>query len=403
MDRWRWRDRQTWATGLALLGLVALALALRLPGIERRPMHNDEANQAYKAGLLMDTGRYRYDPFEHHGPTLYYLTLPEAWLQARGHFADTEILTYRIVPLIFGVLLIVLLVAVRDALGTVATVAAGVWIAVSPAMVYFSRFYIQEMLLVCFSFGLLAALWRYHRAPGYGWAVVAGLCAGLMHATKETCILAWGAMAVAAAVEGYRQRRRPERTAAPWERERLYHLGAAAAAAMIVSVTFFTSFFTHWRGPLDSVLTYTTYLNRGVAPDTTHNHPFWFYLRILTYAKPARGPAWGEDIILVLGAVGALAAWIRPRSLQGSPVALRCLSLYAVVLTLVYSAIPYKTPWCLLSFWHPWLILAGAGTQVVVLGSRRVWLRALLALLLAAGAANLARRALLASGRYAAN
>lgn len=60
------------ALALALLGALVCAAALRLPDLAARPMHFDEANQAYRAGILLDTGVYRYDPLEHHGPVLYY-------------------------------------------------------------------------------------------------------------------------------------------------------------------------------------------------------------------------------------------------------------------------------------------------------------------------------------------
>ena len=35
--------------------------------------------------------------------------------------------------------------------------------------------------------------------------------------------------------------------------------------------------------------------------------------------------------------------------------------MYTLVLTAVYAAIPYKTPWCALSFLHGWILLAGFG------------------------------------------
>ena len=37
-----------------------------------RTFHPDEANQAFTAGRLLETGRYEYRPDDHHGPTLYY-------------------------------------------------------------------------------------------------------------------------------------------------------------------------------------------------------------------------------------------------------------------------------------------------------------------------------------------
>ena len=70
-----------------ILLIAAAALALRLPQLAVRPMHGDEANQAVRTGLLWETGVYRYDPAEHHGPSLYYLTLPALWLSGAKDFA----------------------------------------------------------------------------------------------------------------------------------------------------------------------------------------------------------------------------------------------------------------------------------------------------------------------------
>ena len=55
--------------------LAGLALALWSFSLDRRPMHNDEAVNAIKFGRLWEHGGYKYDPNEHHGPSLYYATL----------------------------------------------------------------------------------------------------------------------------------------------------------------------------------------------------------------------------------------------------------------------------------------------------------------------------------------
>jgi len=47
-------------TGLVWLAVAAGALALRLPSLERRPMHTDEAIHAWKFDALR-RGEYRYD------------------------------------------------------------------------------------------------------------------------------------------------------------------------------------------------------------------------------------------------------------------------------------------------------------------------------------------------------
>ena len=49
-------------SALAVLLIVAGALAFRLPRLDVRPLHNDEAVNAIKVTELWQGGRYRYDP-----------------------------------------------------------------------------------------------------------------------------------------------------------------------------------------------------------------------------------------------------------------------------------------------------------------------------------------------------
>jgi len=349
----------------ALILLVAAgALVFRLPRLDLRPMHGDEAVEAFKTGLLLDQGTYRYDPHEYHGPTLHYGSLPVLWLSGAKSFAETTERGFRLVPLGFGVGLILLLLLVGDGFGRPAAVCAGVLTAISPAMVFYSRYYIHEMLLVFFTFAAIAAGWRYAWSRRVGWAILAGACLGLMHATKETCVLAYAAMGLA--VLGKLTWRRwwgyPINVGAV---VRGRHLLAALAAAAVVSVTLFSSFFTHWRGPLDSVLTYASYLRRsgGVG---LHEHPWHYYLRMLAYTQAARGPWWSEGLIVVLALVGFGAVMVRESVPEANTPLARFVAFYTLFLTALYAVIPYKTPWCLLSFLHGMILLAGIGVIVLV-------------------------------------
>jgi uncharacterized protein (TIGR03663 family) len=188
--------RGCWAAGLGLL-IVAGGLALRLPRLERRPMHGDEAVHAVKFDGLWQTGEYVYDPEEYHGPALYYATLPIVWLGGARTLAETTEATFRLVPVLFGVGLILLLLLVADGLGRGATLAAGALTALSPVLVFYSRYYIQEMLLAFFAFAVIGCGWRYVQSRRIVWAVLAGVGVGLMHATKETCIISYGGMLTA--------------------------------------------------------------------------------------------------------------------------------------------------------------------------------------------------------------
>ena len=160
---------------VCILLLAAAALAIRVPWLSARPMHGDEANQAMKAGLLLESGVYRYDPSDHHGPILYWLTLPSLWLNGVQDFGHSSEFAYRIVPVVFGAGLILLLLLLADGIGRPAALTAGVLTAISPAMVFYSRYYIQETLLVFFTLATLGSAWRYARTRSFGWALALSL------------------------------------------------------------------------------------------------------------------------------------------------------------------------------------------------------------------------------------
>lgn len=377
-----------WAVFGVALALLA-GLALRLPQLDRRPFHTDESVHAAKFLGLWLEGAYRYDPREYHGPFLSYATLPFAWLSGAQTAPELKESTLRGVAVLFGAVLIGLTWLLRPGLGSTGTVAAAAWTALSPSLVYYSRYYIHEQLLVAATMLFLAACWRGWRMPHWRWAVLAGLGLGLMHATKETFVFVLVAAAVAVGVTELLERRSRTcvRTVADGDARRssgktipappvgvglqdrrfwmlaLLALGVAAA----VSCLLFTSFFTHAAGPLDSVRTYLPWFSRA-AGESPHLHPWTFYLERLAWFHAPGGPIWSELAILVLAAIGGGAALAGRLPGTVDRRLARFLALYSVVLAIVYSAIRYKTPWCVLGFHHGWVLIAGVGVAVLVDG-----------------------------------
>lgn len=387
---------------LGLLLATAVALALRLPQLGERPMHNDEAVNAIKFLSLWETGVYRYDPNEHHGPTLPYATLVAGWFcRATGHSPLNDTLL-RLATVAFGVGLILLLPLLADGLGRPAIVCAAFLTALSPAMVYFSRYYIHEMLLVFFTLMFAAGAWRYVQKPSPGWLVMAGAGLGLMAATKETFVIELAAM-TGAVVATIAWTRWMDGVALEWRRWlRPAILVPFIAVALVAAMLFFSSFFTNARGPLDSVLTYLPWVHRagGASP---HLHPWYFYLQRLFFFHAGKGPWFTEILILALALTGFAAA-LRNRRLAGANTTLVCLvGFYTLLLTAAYSVIAYKTPWCVLAFLHGMILLAGVGAVVVVKAPRPVWLKWTAAVLLLAATAQLGWQSWRASFPFAAS
>lgn len=393
-----------------LLAPILLAAALRFPDLASRPMHADEAVHADRFGTLLEGGGYAYDPSEYHGPTLYYLTLLPAWLQASRRYVDLDEVTLRLVPAALGVALVAAHLGARELLGPAGAAVAALLAAISPAMVFYSRYFIHEMPLVLFSFGVLLAAQRYLRSPGAPPALLAGACAGLMIATKETAPLALGCMVLALALTRLVSRG-PGEALAPihgvlWGR----HLGLALLVAVLVAGVLFSSFLGHPRGLVDAARAYGFYLERAQAA-SWHVHPWSYYLGLLIHVSSRGTPFWTEGLILVLAVIGGAGGWVKKGAGEdakaplppGGPAALRFLAFYTLLMLATYSVIPYKTPWCVLGLLHGMILLAGAGAVVLVNALRGGATRTLVGVLLATAATHLGWQAFEASFRFAAD
>jgi uncharacterized protein (TIGR03663 family) len=395
-----------WSKKCCVLVLAATiaAIALRLPLLEQRPMHGDEAVHAEKFRLLLEEDFYRYDRYEYHGPTLNYLTLIPAWLSSAEKLTEINEFTLRIVPVFFGVLLVLLLLLIVDGLGRTVAVCAAILTAISPAMVFYSRYYIQEMLLVCFTFGAITCGYRYTQGKHIKWALLTGVFLGLAHATKETFIIAFDSMLLALVLTLLLQSRRDGSSGfiKTLRKIKPSHFIAVVAAAVVVSALFYSSFFTNPNGIVDSVRTYATYFRRA-SQNQWHIHPWYYYLKILIYSRYGAGPLWSEAFIVLLAIVGFIVAMTR-KGLSGVDFhLLRFIGFYTLITTVVYSVIRYKTPWCLSGFLHGMILLAGVGAVALVRLAPNVLARVLIGLLLVAGGVHLTWQGYLGSYKFYAD
>ena len=384
--------------------IVVLAAALRFPALDLRPMHADEAVHAAKMARLLEQGRYEYDPEEYHGPTLNYLTSVPAWLRGAARYADLDEVTLRSVPAAMGVLLVGAHVLLVPLVGFPAAAFSALLTAVSPAMVYYSRYYIQETLLVCFSFFALVSICRYLRTPRWGWATSAGVSVGLMAATKETWIIAGASMVAALGMMiltagRIRATSRP-RSNGHWQ---VRHLVAAVLVAAVVAALFFSSFLSRPHGVIDSILSYRTYVERAAGVSSWHVYPWHFYFGLLLVFHLDGGPVWTEALIVGLALVGLLAAALRAAVPGVDRRTLGLLGIYTVLLTAAYAAIPYKTPWCLLGFLHGLVLLAGVGAVYLAGSARNALVKWAVVVLIASGSVHLGWQAWAGSFRYGAD
>ena len=421
--------------GIAIVVLWILALGVRLPHLDERPMHTDEAVQADKAGVLWTTGKYKYDPEEYHGPSLYYFTIPLLELSGVPNYAQSSESNYRLVTVLFGAGLVFLLLLTIDGLGPWASVWAAMLLTLSPMMVFYSRYYVQEMLLVFLTYLFMASAWRYTRGAPKVWMLLAGATLGLMHSTKETWVLSVAAIG-AAALLTILWSHWIDKTPLQWRAHWQPHLKARGAVlGVLLAIILMSSLGTNPRGPLDSLRAYATYLNRGGGQgeggssggnDSDHVHPAGFYTgRFLwtkydykrneilfgdmlkkpeLFKKPSAGPAWSESLIFFLAACGFIAALTKRGIGRAHLSFVRFLAFYTVILAVIYEIVPYKTPWCALGFWHTAILLAGFGAVALVRSARFMPLKIIIVLFLMVASVRLGQQCQRANfGRFAAD
>jgi uncharacterized protein (TIGR03663 family) len=347
-----------WDRWVVLVALLIGAI-LRFSRLDLRPMHTDEAVHAVKFGALLETGVYRYDKIEYHGPTLNYFTLLSAWYAGEKSFVQITEQTLRLVPALFGFGLILLVLVLRGA-GSVAAPAAAFLVASSPAMTFYSRYYIQETLLVFFSMGVIAAGYRFLVTGRTVWAAAAGISAGLMVATKETWVISSGLMGGAALGVLLLGRR----GGAGVHPVNLRGVGAGVAAGVVVSILLYSSFFAHWEGVRDSLLAFQTYFARA-GEESRHGHPWYYFVRMLVWWREGEGPVWTDAGAVLFAAVGIISSFFRNDTASGPERGLRLfLGIYGCLMVLAASAIPYKTPWLILGALPPLCLMAGWGVSV---------------------------------------
>jgi len=139
-----------WLVSCALV--TAVATFLRFFWLGLKPFHHDEGVNGFFLSTLFRDGVYKYDPANYHGPTLYYISL--AFAKVFG----LETVPVRASVAIFGVLTVVLAFFLRRYIGKVGSLAAALFLALSPGMVYISRYFIHEMFFVFCSLAVVVAV-----------------------------------------------------------------------------------------------------------------------------------------------------------------------------------------------------------------------------------------------------
>jgi uncharacterized protein (TIGR03663 family) len=312
---------------------------VRLPQLGERPMHTDESVNAYLTGELLAGGNFRYDPQDRHGPALFVIAAPVVKLLGAKRFSDLTETQLRLSTVLTGTAMILLLGAGVEMFGFIACLVAALLFAIAPLPVYYSRYFIHETLFVAATLGLMLAGWRAWQKKSLLSAALAGLCAALMLACKETAVIHFFALGVAIICGIFLPPR--EKLAAP------KIVATAVGVFLFAGILLFTWFGKNWSVFADLLHAIPRFAAR--AGGEGHEKPFGYYFHLLD-----------PMLVLFIVAGGGVYAGICD-AVSGQRKTGLLLAIYALVIFLIYSAIPYKTPWLALNFWLPLALLGGSG------------------------------------------
>jgi len=339
------------STRLVTWLIVGLALFLRLLWLGMKPPHFDEGVNGWFIDQMSKLGYFQYDPSNYHGPFHFYALFLSQTLF--GH----NIEAMRLPLVLINTATVWLLLQYRRFLPWRACVFAALAFAVSPGMLFYSRYAIHESWVVfgmVLSFWGAAEMWMRGTARGL-WAVVMGVT--LMVLNKETHIIHLSAFALAVGTLGGLEwlnltssdteiPRRPITQQWQWKT-----LADTLIVGLLLLAFFYSGGFLNpapgGRLIKNFFMAFAVWSKTGVQ-GTDHVKTCYYWLQLmLRYEWP-----------VLLGVLwSARALWPRMNRMA------RFLAIYGCGVLVAYSIVPYKTPWCIISIIWPFFFLFGCAVD----------------------------------------
>jgi uncharacterized protein (TIGR03663 family) len=162
--------------------LALLALAACLANLGARGQSHDECVHFIFSHELYSGEGFIYDPWRH-GPFLYYA---DALVFALLGVNDW---TARLVPALFGVILVLLPAFLRKELGRVGALATSALTLISPSTLYYARYLRNDIYMMVWAMLMAIALFRFLDTRRPGWLYLGAVAVTMAMSTKETAYI----------------------------------------------------------------------------------------------------------------------------------------------------------------------------------------------------------------------
>ncbi|HSJ54899.1 MAG TPA: flippase activity-associated protein Agl23 [Anaerolineae bacterium] len=162
--------------------ICVLAVVSRFWDLGARAMSHDESLHALYSYYLYSGSGYIHNPMMH-GPFLFHANALIYFL-----FGDNDY-TARIIPAIFGVLMVMSPLLLRRWLGRGGAIVASVLLLISPSFLYYSRYIRNDIYITVWTMLLVAALFHFIRSRDARWFYLGAAVLMLSLATKENAYI----------------------------------------------------------------------------------------------------------------------------------------------------------------------------------------------------------------------
>ncbi|MBM4054295.1 MAG: TIGR03663 family protein [Planctomycetes bacterium] len=341
--------KQTTQLIIAFFVPILIASLFRFWDIDLRPLHSDEGVNSFFLRNLFERNHYRYDPANYHGPFLYYIGLLPFYVLGLTDFS------FRLMPVLFGIMVVAILYPLRKRIGKMGLLTAGLLIAISPSNSFFSRDTIHETYLIFFTLATVVSFFLYSETRKSRYIYFAASSIAFIITIKETYIITFAVFVISLFFAyGYEILLSPagirvKNTRHIFSvfgntcRQKWYVISISVGLFLLINFLFYSSFFSYYGG-INGILTTLKIWTKTGTHSGGHAKPFFYYFTLLRKF---------ELPMLVMGIAGVFYSFKYRNKFAIFTTA------WAALIYVIYSLIPYKTPWLIINFTLPIAILAG--------------------------------------------
>lgn len=312
-----------------ILSILFLAIFSRLIFLNFRPLHMDEGVNYFFADNIISGRGWEYDPLNYHGPFHFFMIALSFLIFGISGFS------LRFPAALSGIILVVIPLFLKFKESQ--KIKISILLLVATSLFFYSRYSIHETSFILFCFLSFYFMNRIIEEKSLKGLPFLALFLALAFTTKETSILF---LVVLLLMTVFNFKSLKEINFGK-ERSKIF---LSIFIFVFLWVLLFSSFFSSLVGLRNSVEAFMPWTKTGVE-GMGHEKPFYYFVLLMVkYELP-----------LVLLSISAIYFYFREKEKN---ILFKNSIIWFVSALLVYSLIPYKTPWLVMNITLPAIVLS---------------------------------------------